>query len=385
VTAHPATPRHDVAVVGLGPAGRALASRCVAFGLSVLAVDPRPDAVWTPTYGVWEDELGDLPASVVRWRVADPQVRVHGHHRLRRPYVVLDNVALQAALPLDGVEVRRARLDDDEVVGLRNEARVVVDARGARPDGLVPGDPAPAQTAYGIVVPAEAAAPALQGAEALLMDWRTDWSPDPRPTATPTFLYAIPLGLGEVLLEETCLAAAPGLPVDELRVRLRRRLLARGVDPAAIDAPLAREVVRIPMRGRGRPAPAGVLAVGTAGRGGHLVTGYSVAHSLARAPELARALAEGGRPQQVDPTGPADLFREAGLRALLHLDTAGTLALFEAFGRLPVERQRDVMSRDSEARGLARAMWGMFSGMPWSARAELVRATAALPRPGRRG
>ncbi|SOC53522.1 lycopene beta-cyclase [Ornithinimicrobium cerasi] len=382
VTDSPPTPAHDVAVVGLGPAGRALASRCAARGLSVLAVDPRPDAVWSPTYGVWEDELGGLPSSVVRWRVSDPQIRVHGVHPLRRPYVVLDNVALQAALPLDGVEVRRARLDDAEVAALRSEARVVVDARGARPGGPAPDDPAPAQTAYGIVVPAEASAPALQGAEALLMDWRTDWSPDPRPTATPTFLYAIPLGLGEVLLEETCLAAAPGVPVEELKQRLRRRLLARGVDPGVVDHPLGREVVRIPMRGRDRPPPAGTLAVGTAGRGGHLVTGYSVAHSLARGESLARTLAEGGRPQRADPTGPADLFREAGLRALLRLDTAGTLALFEAFGQLPPQRQRDFMSRDSGAGGLARAMWGMFSGMPWAARAELVRATLGWPRPG---
>src|SRR5690606_1561468 len=102
--------RHDVAVVGLGPAGRALASRCRVRGLSVLVVDPRPDAVWTPTYGIWADELGDLPASVVGARTADPWIRVHGDHPLGREYVVLDNAALQAALPLDGAEVRRARL-----------------------------------------------------------------------------------------------------------------------------------------------------------------------------------------------------------------------------------------------------------------------------------
>ena len=53
----------DVAVVGLGPAGRALASRLVARGASVLAVDPRPEAVWSPTYGVWaEDGANDLHA-----------------------------------------------------------------------------------------------------------------------------------------------------------------------------------------------------------------------------------------------------------------------------------------------------------------------------------
>ncbi len=57
--------RVDVAVVGLGPAGRSLASACAARGLRVVAVDPRPDAVWTPTYGVWEDELAGLPAMSV--------------------------------------------------------------------------------------------------------------------------------------------------------------------------------------------------------------------------------------------------------------------------------------------------------------------------------
>ncbi|MGD8201053.1 lycopene cyclase family protein [Ornithinimicrobium sp. W1679] len=371
--------RHDVAVVGLGPAGRSLASRCCADGLSVLVVDPRPDAVWTPTYGIWADELGDLPPSAVRARAAVPEIRVHGEHPMDREYVVLDNAAVQAARPLEGAEVRRARLTDAEVAALRSEARVVIDARGARPDGAVPDDPSPAQTAYGIVVPAAEAEPALQGAEALLMDWRTDWTDDPRPSATPTFLYAIPLGQGEVLLEETCLAAAPGMPVAELRGRLRHRLLSRGVDPRVVEEPQGREIVRIPMRGRDRPAPEGTVAVGVAGRGGNLVTGYSVAHSLARADGLARAVAD-GMLTEADPPGPADVLREAGLRALLRLDTAGTLDLFEAFGRLPREQQRDFMSRDSRTAGLARAMWGMFGGMPWGARTELVRATLG---PGR--
>lgn len=365
----------DVAVVGLGPAGRALASRCAARGLSVLAVDPRPSGAWTPTYGIWADELGELPATVVRARGERPELRARRVHPLERAYLVLDNAALQAALPLDGVVVRTGRLDDEQVGALRGEAEVVVDARGARPDGLRPDDPAPMQTAYGVVVPAEAAAPALQGAESLLMDWRTDWSDQQRPTATPTFLYAIPVGAGRVLLEETCLAAAPGLPVAELRTRLRRRLLARGVDPAAVDHPLEREVVRIPMRGRDRPPPPGVLAVGTAGRGGHRVTGYSVAHSLRRADELAQALARGDVPDDADPMDAAERVREVGLRALLRLDTPGTLELFEGFGRLPTSRQRDFLSRDSGAAELLGAMWGMFAQMPVAAKAELVRAS----------
>lgn len=372
-------PVFDVAVVGLGPAGRALASRCVARGLTVLAVDPRPDAVWSPTYGIWGDELGGLPESVVRARVAGPELRVRGAYALARDYLVLDNAAVQAALPLDGVRLRRSRLSDGELSALRGagpgQARVVVDARGARPDGLVPDDPAPAQTAYGIVVSAEDAAPALQGAPALLMDWRPDWSAEAPPRGTASFLYAIPVGPDRVLLEETCLAAAPGLPLAELRTRLRRRLEARGVPPSAIDHPLDREIVRIPMRGRGRRPPAGVLAVGTAGRGGNLVTGYSVAHSLARADAVARAIAEHPVSGLADPVGPADLFREMGLRALLRLDVAGTLELFDAFGRLPAAAQRDFLSRDSGAVGLAGAMWGMFTRMPLAGKAALIAAT----------
>ncbi|SDL19712.1 lycopene cyclase family protein [Tessaracoccus oleiagri] len=374
-----AIPTFDVAIAGLGPAGRALASRCAAQGLRVLAVDPRPEAVWTPTYGIWGDELGDLPESVVRSRISGPEIRARGTHRLARDYLVLDNATLQAALPLDGVELRRGRLDDAGVRALGTEARVVVDARGARPDGRVADDPAPAQTAYGIVVPEEAAAPALQGAAALLMDWRTDWSARKHPTGTPSFLYAIPLGDGTVLLEETCLAAAPGMPIDELRARLRHRLLARGVDAGALESPIDREVVRIPMRGRGAPPPDGALAIGTAGRGGNLVTGYSVAHSLRVADPLAKRIAA-GKPVGVDPFGPADVLREMGLRALLRLGVDGTLGLFDAFGRLPSAAQRAFMSRDSGHAELAGAMWGMFRRMSVREKGMLIAATLGPPR-----
>lgn len=372
----------DVAVVGLGPAGRALAAHCLREGLSVLAVDPRPEAAWRSTYGVWADEVPDLPEVAFRSLVHAPEIRANGIHRLRRTYGVLDNRAIRALLPLDGATLREARIDDVQLSALRDEARVVVDARGARPTGPIPvsgqsREPglAPVQTAYGIVVPTSAAIPALEGAEALLMDWRTDRAesfPAPGPAS---FLYAIPLGDDRVLLEETCLAAAPAYPISDLKHRLRHRLLARGVDPAVIDHPLERETVFIPMRGRDTAPPSGVLAIGTAGRGGHPVTGYSVAHSLSTAPRIAAALARGAGVGPIDPKGPADRLREAGLRSLLGLDVTGTMALFDAFGALPVARQRAFMSRSASATEVARAMWGMYARMPAPARRTLVRAT----------
>lgn len=47
----------DLFICGLGPAGRALAHRALARGLTVTVVDPHPDRGWTPTYAAWADEL----------------------------------------------------------------------------------------------------------------------------------------------------------------------------------------------------------------------------------------------------------------------------------------------------------------------------------------
>lgn len=395
---------HDAAVVGLGPAGRALAHHCAAAGLRVLALDPAPDAPWRPTYGVWADEIDDLPGHVARSRTDGPVIVARGAHPLPRTYVVLDNAALQRHLHLDGVDIRARRLTDDDVSALAAHVPVVVDARGARPSGdggslgadrrgVEVTDAAPAQTAYGVVVPEAAAAPALDGHPALLMDWRTDWRSDSTggarraagadaagadggPAAgVPTFLYAVPLGAGRVLLEETALAAAPAVDLPELRRRLRTRLLRRGVDPAAVDHPLATEHVVIPMRGRDAPPPAGTIAVGVGGRGGNIVTGYSVAHSLRTAPALAATLAAGGEPRP--PTAPAgaQALREAGLRALLRLSVDGTLDLFDAFGRLPADSQRAFLSRSAGPGPLLGSMWRMFATMPPRGKADLVRAT----------
>ena len=71
-----------------------------------------------------------------------------------------------------------------------------------------------------------------------------DWRPDHGEPGWPTFLYAVPLGGGAVLLEETSLARRPGLPLPVLRRRLHARLARHGITAPA-DARVER--VRFPV------------------------------------------------------------------------------------------------------------------------------------------
>src|SRR5699024_1880315 len=130
------------------------------------------------------------------------------------------NEALRRALPLGpGVTVERAEVDDTGVRALTARAHRVVDCRGA--GGRL--NRGPLQTAYGIVVAAADAAPALGGENALFMDWRTDYlrGRNDDDEVGPSFLYAIPVGPDRVLLEETCLAGLPAPDPAVLASRLR--------------------------------------------------------------------------------------------------------------------------------------------------------------------
>ncbi|RYZ30248.1 MAG: lycopene cyclase, partial [Propionibacteriaceae bacterium] len=145
----------QVAVLGLGPAGRAAASRLAAVG----------------------------------------------EHRLDRTYVVLDTPALQRSLDLQGVRVVAGSVVDADAHrvtladGTQLDADLVLDARGTRP-----GPDRAAQTAYGLVVENDRAAAA---GGPWFMDWRRDHGAGP--DAVPSFLYAVPLDAEHTLLEETCL------------------------------------------------------------------------------------------------------------------------------------------------------------------------------------
>ncbi|SDE62464.1 lycopene cyclase family protein [Rhodococcus tukisamuensis] len=367
--------RADLAVVGLGPAGRALAHRAAAAGLDVVAVDPRPARPWTPTYAAWLDELPAwLGPSVVRARVDRPRVWARREHTLDRPYCVLDNEALRAALDLGGTRVLAgtAATVTAHAVTLRDGTEVratrVLDARG-----LHPGPALAEQTAYGVVVDAAAAAPALGGGPAWFMDWRPDNGA--AADAPPSFLYAVPLGTDRVLLEETCLVGRPGLSLGVLRGRLETRLRSRGVEPP-VDA--VQERVRFPVQAP-RPGRPGQGAPGFGARGGlvHPGTGYSVAASLGAADVVARAVAEGRDPDAA--LWPARAravraLREVGLRSLLRLEPEATAGFFEAFFALDPGRQHAYLSGRDDPLAVAGAMWALFRRAPGPVRRTLVRS-----------
>ncbi|MEU7814641.1 lycopene cyclase family protein [Pseudonocardia sp. NPDC049154] len=373
----------DVLVAGGGPAGRALAAACARLGLRTALADPAPDRPWRATYAAWAGELPpDLPAEVVATRARGRAVAVT-EHRLGWEYTVLDTAALRAHLDagLTGVIVHRAKVVGSEpgyarLADGRIPARLVVDATGHRRDRR----PAAEQTAYGLVVDDAVAAPLVAPGEALFMDWRQDHG---RPGgAWPTFLYAVPLGGGRVLVEETSLARRPGLPLPELRERLHARLAHRGVHPPA-DA--EEERVRFPVEGPIGATLAPGPAFGAAGALVHPATGFSVATALRLAPLLAEALA-GSAPHRAarSVVWPAQaravhVLRHRGLEALLRMPPDRVPAFFEVFLGLPAHHRWAYLTGRADLPGTAAAMRALWARADWPLRARLV-GPALLPR-----
>ncbi|MCK0093162.1 lycopene cyclase family protein [Rhodococcus sp. HNM0563] len=363
----------DVLVAGLGPSGRALAARCAEAGLSVRAVDPSPHRPWTATYGAWADELPSwLPDDVLATRIESPGVWTTHPRVLDRPYVVLDTAALQQSLSLESVAVTQASVRSvgpGEVVlddGKRLRAAHVFDARG------LPAPPACAQqTAFGVVTDARVAAPALEGHSAWFMDWRQDNGTSD--ADTPSFLYAVPLGDEQVLLEETCLVGRPALPLAELQRRLTTRLAARDVEVAATAAV---ERVRFSVEGGAR-RHAGTLGFGACGGLMHPATGYAVAAALTAADPVASAIRSGADPyRSLWPRSARTVaaLRTLGLRVLLGLHPAEVPEFFAAFFDLPPDRQRAYLSGRTDVLGTLDGMRRLFAAVPWGVRGSIMRA-----------
>lgn len=338
-------------VVGLGPTGRALAHRAMRAGMTVAAVDPRPDRLWSPTYACWADELPPwLPATVIATRIPRPTIWTTTHHRVNRQYCVLSKPELHAALPLDNVlvvagrathiEPHRVELADRTTI----TATTVFDARGLTSPGR-----RRTASAHGIFVDADLAAPMIDDGDGLLMDWRPDNGAGPK--EPPSFLYAMPLGDGTVVFEETSLGLAGGMPQRELRRRTLNRLVAHGIRltgterSEAAHYPLDQPP---PKHGAGQVIPFG-------SRGGMMnpATGYSVADSLAMADTAVAALQEGSDPiAALWPwrTRLVHWMRTRGLWGLGRLTTEQSIAAFDSFFNTSPRGQRAVLStRDDYA------------------------------------
>lgn len=348
------------------------------------------------TYGLWSRELpDDLPESVVAARAAGRAIAVT-EHRLGWEYAVLDVPALQTHLAgqLTGVRVYTGRAvgsPEPGVVALadgsRLRAAVVVDAGGrARPLDPAARSGIPAeQTAYGLVVDEETAAPFAGPGEALFMDWRRDHGED----GWATFLYAVPLGDGRTLLEETSLARRPGLPLSTLRRRLHARLAHHGVRlPDEVHSEKVSFRVDHP-RHRG----AGVLGFGAAAPLIHPATGFSIAASLHLAGKVAtavashladgpeRALAEAQ--EAVWPAGARAVHRvrRIGLEALLRMPPADLPAFFEQFFTLPEAHRWTYLTDRDDIRGTLAAMACLFRSSKGPLRRQLVIPALLRPLP----
>ncbi len=354
--------RADIVICGLGPAGRALAYRCLVRGMSVIVVDPNPRRHWRATYAAWTDELPAwLAGTTLAATVALPRAYGLRAHTIPRSYSVLDTGRLQRSLDITGATVltgRATRLDRHIVTldtGRTLQAERVIDARGLR---RRPGRAE--QTAYGLILddpgPDE---------PALFMDWRADNGADPG--SPRSFLYRIPIGGDRVLFEETCLVGAPPIDLGELARRLRCRLRARGI-PVRGDEPVER--VRFPVVG-GAPRPG---RFGAAGGYLHPATGYSVGAALAAAGDIAD-----GHTRVPNAARAVYRLRRAGLRALLALPPSELPGFFDAFFELDINLQYAYLSGRADFAGTVAAMTRLFAGVPPGTRARLAAATLHLP------
>jgi len=396
----------DVLVVGGGPAGRALAGACARAGLSTALADPQLDRPFTATYGCWADELpAGIPESTIAARARGRAIAV-GTHDLGWEYAVFDVEALRAHLDaqLAGVEVHAGRVSGPAGPGRvalegggTLTASVVVDAAGRRQPlnetaRRRPGAGAPVaaeQTAFGVVVPEEAAAALVPPGEALFMDWRADHG-EP---GWPTFLYGIPVGRGEVLLEETSLARRPGLPVPVLRRRLLARLAHHRI---AVPDGARTETVRFPVD-RPRHDVDGVLGFGAAAPLVHPATGFSIAAALGLAGPVADAVAAhlpdgpdaalaAARAVVWSPSARAvHRFRRIGLEALLRMPPAEVPGFFDVFFALPSHQRWAYLTGRDDLGGTMRTMGGLFAAADLRLRRRLVLPALRRPLPSNDG
>ena len=394
----------DVAIVGDGPAGSALALACVQEGIDALLVGD--DADWNSTYSTWADDLpgadaGGLIDVDAVLSTSSPEVWAYGArpHRLPRRYVTLDNQRLRHALRVGAAHrigrverVVTTRIADagghrlELADGTSIRARAVLDATGwpgrfARPNG---GQASAWQTALGVVL---ARPPDGELGQPTFMDFRRVVGPDGAPSTVgphgvTTFCYSLPVSDGW-LVEETVLAATPAIEPIALLPRLSARL-GRHPDSVLADA-LRTEYVRIPLGGSRPTSDQPIVAFGAAAGYVHAATGFSVAASIRAAPRVAAALttalssgsgvidtqpvAEAVWPTQLRRTR---VLHDFGLEVLLDLDDDDVRAFFDAFFELSADDWSAYLRVDTPPTDVSAVMARLFRSSSWQVRRRLA-------------
>lgn len=396
----------DVLVAGGGPAALAAAAACARAGLGVVVL-AGPDRGWEANYGAWADELEGLGFGGVLDPVWDDAVVVVGDaaQAVGRRYARVNRDALRTRLLTDvaaaggrvvWASLGTARHDThgttvDDDAGTAWRTRVVIDATGHRPV-LVRrrGEPSLWQAAWGVFarpVDADGRA-AFDASRAVFMDFRDDHGDDD--AATPTFLYAMPLGGGRAFVEETSLVRGPALGFDVLERRLRARLAARGVVLHDLEGV---ERCLFPMDPPLPDLDQRVLGFGAAASLVHPASGYQLGRAFATAPDLATALADGlRRERSPDRTArdawraiwtDADLQRRElhlfGTRLVATLGLHDTRRFFETFFAMPQEVWAGYLAGRGDVASVVRAMASMLWFGGARTRWNLIRSGTRLP------
>ncbi|CAL1352289.1 unnamed protein product [Linum trigynum] len=360
----------DLAVVGGGPAGLAVAQQVSEAGLSVCSIDPSPKLVWPNNYGVWVDEfeaMDLLDCLDTTWSGAVVHIDENSKKDLDRPYGRVNRKQLKSKMLqkciTNGVKFHQAKVvkvihEESKSLlicndGVTIEATVVLDATGFS-RCLVqydkPYNPG-YQVAYGIL--AEVEEHPFDVDKMLFMDWRDSHLKGElkeRNEKIPTFLYAMPFSKDRIFLEETSLVARPGLGVKDIQERMAARLMHLGIKVKSIEED---EVCVIPMGGPLPVLPQRVVGIGGTAGMVHPSTGYMVARTLAAAPIVANAIVRFLGSSSRDESGfvangdelSAEVWRDLwpiqrrrqreffcfGMDILLKLDLPATRRFFDAF------------------------------------------------------
>ncbi|XAR69613.1 Lycopene beta-cyclase [Bertholletia excelsa] len=356
----------DLAVVGGGPAGLAVAQQVSESGLSVCSIDPSPQLIWPNNYGVWVDEfeaMDLLDCLDTTWSGAVVFINDKSTKDLHRPYGRVNRKQLKSKMMqkciLNGVKFHQAKVikvihEEFKSLlicndGITVQAAVVLDATGFS-RCLVqydkPYNPG-YQVAYGIL--AEVESHPFDVDKMVFMDWRDSHLNNnielkERNNRVPTFLYAMPFSSDRIFLEETSLVARPRVPMKDIQERMVARLRHLGIKVKSIEED---EHCVIPMGGPLPVLPQRVVGIGGTAGMVHPSTGYMVARTLAAAPIVANSIVQylGSQRSLIGNDLSSEVWRDLwpierrrqreffcfGMDILLKLDLQGTRRFFDAF------------------------------------------------------